>query len=136
MKSELDDKLCKDFPKLFRNRYVAPEQTCMYWGFEVSDSWEPLIRECAAKLEAINNKIEDPNNHIVASQVKSKFGGLRFYLESYPTEYDAEVSAAIAMAENKADETCENCGQPGSSAGSKGWIHTLCVTCREERNKK
>jgi hypothetical protein len=132
MKQELDDKLCADFPKLFRERYYPMDKTCMCWGFEVSDGWEPLIRECAAKLEAINDKIENPDHYVVAMQVKSKFGGLRFYTGSYPMEYSEEVEAAIRQAENKSEKTCESCGKPGKPRGN-GWIRTSCE--EHERTK-
>lgn len=133
MNQKLDDALCRDFPKLFKNRYLPPDKSCMYFGFEVGDGWEPLIRECAAKLEAINDLIRNPEQHIVAAQVKEKFGGLRFYIDSYPAEYDKEVTEAIRIAEAKADETCEDCGAAGSAKGSTGWISTLCQPCREKR---
>lgn len=33
MRKELDDKLCKDFPNLYKERSMKPQQTCMCWGF-------------------------------------------------------------------------------------------------------
>lgn len=125
MKKELDEALCRDFPKLFKDRYADMQTTCMCWGFSCSDGWEPLIRECAAKLEAINDKIENPDHHIVASQVKEKYGTLRFYTGSYPTEYGTEIEEAINTAEAKSEVTCEVCGNPGKTVGG-GWLRTVC----------
>jgi hypothetical protein len=68
--------------------------------------------------------------HITASQVKEKFGGLRFYTNGYTDE----VSAMISMAESMSYRTCEVCGSPGRS-NSYGWISTLCDTHRLERGE-
>jgi len=67
-------------------------------------------------------------NHPCASQVKEKFGGLRFYMTSATNEmYDL-----ISKAENKASETCEACGQPGEERNG-GWVLTLCDECHHIR---
>jgi len=77
MKEELDKALVKDFPILYQQRYDDMRTTCMYWGFSCGDGWEPLIRRLSEKLEAWNNK--HPDKAVVATQVKEKFGTLRFY---------------------------------------------------------
>lgn len=125
MKEELDGALCRDFPRLFRDRHASIQVTCMCWGFSCEDGWEPLIRECAAKIEAINNRIENPDQYIIAIQVKEKYGTLRFYVGSYPTEHGTEIDEAINMAETKSEVTCEVCGNPGKTVGV-GWLRTVC----------
>ena len=69
--------------------------------------------------------------HITASQVKEKFGGLRFYTNGY----NEAVSAMIHMAESMSYRTCEVCGNPGRS-NNHGWISTLCDTHRLERGEE
>lgn len=64
---------------------------------------------------------------VVVSQIKEKFGGLRFYYSGG----DAEISGMVRMAESWAGASCETCGAPGTS-GSRGWIKTLCATHRAE----
>lgn len=66
---------------------------------------------------------------VVASQVKEKFGGLRFYVEGG----DDVTSAMIDMAESLSVVTCEECGSPGRQRGA-GWIVTLCDKHAEERS--
>ena len=68
--------------------------------------------------------------YITASQVKEKFGGLRFYTNGY----NEAVSAMISMAESMSYRTCEVCGNPGRS-NNYGWISTLCDTHRLERGE-
>ena len=43
MKTELDEKLCKTYPKLFRDRHGDMKKTCMVWGFECGDGWYNII---------------------------------------------------------------------------------------------
>jgi len=61
-----------------------------------------------------------------ASQVKEKFGGLRFYM-THGTE---EVYALISKAEALSCKTCEECGGPGEKRAGT-WIRTLCINCKE-----
>jgi hypothetical protein len=68
--------------------------------------------------------------YITASQVKEKFGGLRFYTNGFTDE----VSGMIRMAESMSYRTCEVCGNPGRS-NNYGWISTLCDTHRLERGE-
>src|SRR3990167_3567611 len=102
MNKDLDAALVHDFPKLYRQRGLSMRETCMCWGFSVGDGWEPLIRRLSEKLEPLG---------VEASQVKEKYGGLRFYLSGG----SAEAEAFIDVAEAEADVTCERCGQPGTT---------------------
>jgi len=34
MKQELDELLCKKYPKIFKDRYADMQTTAMCWGFE------------------------------------------------------------------------------------------------------
>jgi hypothetical protein len=46
MKKELDELLCKRYPKIFRDRYSPMTVTAMCWGFDIGDGWFNII-ECA-----------------------------------------------------------------------------------------
>ena len=43
MNSKLDEKLCADYPLLFRNRHGDMRTTAMCWGFDCRDGWYNLI---------------------------------------------------------------------------------------------
>lgn len=58
---------------------------------------------------------------VVASQVKEKFGTLRFYYYGG----DKTVDGIVRMAESMSAVMCETCGAPGKTR-SGGWIQTLC----------
>lgn len=127
MKPELDQALVRDFPNLYADRNAPMQQTAMCWGFP-GDGWEPIIRELSEKLEPIAAATADSRYPIKATQVKEKYGGLRFYL----TYYSEEAEKYIREAEQKARETCERCGEPGYP-NDKGWIRTLCEEHHKER---
>lgn len=137
MREELDNLLCTEFPNLFRTRHDPETRTGIAWGFECGDGWYDLIKECSAKIEAVNNRIEDPKLHITAAQVKEKFGGLRFYLNTCEAEVGEkvweEIHGAIRVAEEKASKTCEECGEPGIHARIQGWVSTLCQKHMERK---
>lgn len=128
MKKELDDALVKDFPNLYADRRGDMRSTCMCWGFDCGDGWEPLIRRCSEKLEKLILALPDPDTNMCkASQIKEKFGSLRFYMTG---ETDL-MSEAIREAEKESMVTCEECGSPGSLKGF-GWVKTLCDSCNKE----
>ena len=125
MEEYLDDKLCADFPNLYADRNKSCQETCMCWGFPGA-GWEPLLRELSEKLEAliVEWKAQNPgcDSWPRASQVKEKYGGLRYYMTSSTDEMDK----LIDIAEQKSYETCEVCGKPGECHGA-GWLATTCL---------
>jgi len=59
MNKELDQKLCEDFPEIFRDRHGNMQTTAMCWGFTCADGWEPLIRAtCRQIMSPISRKRE------------------------------------------------------------------------------
>jgi len=61
-----------------------------------------------------------------ATQVKEKYGGLRFYM----TCGNDEIYSLIQKAEELSYKTCEECGSPGEERGGS-WINTLCDNCHK-----
>ena len=129
MKKELDEALCRDFPKIFRDRCEDMRKTCMCWGFECGDGWEPLIRELCENLAAIE---QASGCVIVATQVKEKFGGLRFYVHTEGQQpWHRIVDDCIDAAERKSEYTCEACGERGRIDSKEPWLRCLCEKCKE-----
>lgn len=135
MKKELDEALCKDFPRLFGDRFADMRETAMCWGFECGDGWEPLIRELAVFIEYINKNLLTSKNYIISSQVKEKYGTLSFYVSSVPSKYADVVFDAIDKAERKSAKICEVCGKRGKLRG-KGWYYTACLKHAKGQDKK
>lgn len=182
MSPELDDILCKKYPKIFKNRYADMRTTAMCWGFECEDGWYNIIDVLCSNIqhhidwkrkdraqalrfnralkralngdssglikyysfkgkvsdwtitqtqEAIERKlyreVPDAVPQVVASQVKEKFGTLRFYYDGG----DERIRGMEIMAESMSSRVCEVCGKPGESNDS-GWIKVLCDEHRGE----
>ena len=62
---------------------------------------------------------------IIATQVKEKFGTLRFYYSGG----DEYIDGMVCMAEALSKRTCEKCGGRAQSQTKSGWIKTLCASC-------
>jgi hypothetical protein len=182
MKDELENELCKKYPKIFKdNRHPDASVSAMHWGISVGDGWYHIInngcwlvqnhidhtrkqraralwynraiarankgnfdslRRTFANKEgvltkwqqdaydrAINNGLEynpvpEACEQVIATQVKEKFGDLRFYYQGG----DQFTSGVIGMIEAMTSTTCEDCGNVGSKIGG-GWIKVRCAPC-------
>lgn len=131
MKAELQEKLYSKYPKIFRQKDLPMNQTCMCWGIECGDGWYDILDTLCAWIQNRidwQNRKEETVGQVEAVQVKEKFGGLRFYINGG----DEEIYAAISMAEALSYRVCEICGSRGRQTKS-GWIETLCDKHAAER---
>lgn len=89
------------------------------FGVECGPGWrcliDPLMRRC--RLEGVE-----------ITQIKEKFGGLRFYIASG----SEALHTAIDDAEDLSYTICEECGEPGTLRPG-GWIYTACDKCHAVR---
>lgn len=115
-------------PILFRGRKDGPDRTLLYWGFECGEGWFNIIFNLSNKIEAIAQELKKNgipiDNLPKASQVKEKFGTLRFNVHNTSNE----IQQLIAEAEEKSAITCDSCGELGSLR-KNGWLRTLCDKC-------
>lgn len=121
MHHELDELLCAKYPGIF---LPGAKRVQAIFGFECGDGWYPLINAACALIQG---DIQATGNHLVASQVKQKFGGLRFYYRG-GDDYAASV---ISLAESLATHVCEVCGAFGKGVVLFGWMHTRCLDHEE-----
>jgi hypothetical protein len=171
MKPELQEKLFSKYPKIFGDRTKPMTETCMCWGLDVGDGWYNLIDTLCEALTytyttAIEVDEEDGKRlgikpysdsyyftveppQVIATQVKEKYGTLRFY---YRSEFDENniflsetkkypdlekvndrfynfIDGVVHFAEIASGRTCEITGQSGelhASGGSMdGWLKVL-----------
>lgn len=147
MDKELNEKLFAIEPKWFIRDNLRV--SLMGFGFEVGNGWYNLL-ECLLKMAKWNQTHWDDNKnwalkqqaegkvHEVykkylepnavnpfdgfhVSQVKEKFGQLRFYYSGG----DGEFHGAVEFAEILSGRICEECGVPGILRGG-GWVYTSC----------
>jgi hypothetical protein len=173
MKQELQNKLFEKYPKIFRQKDLSMNETCMCWGIECGDGWYWLIDNLCSQLQwdidhnskksVIKNKIlrnfaefirkkhlklswkygkylwktyrylQDNYKkieiktipQIETTQVKEKFGGLRFYTN----DVTEEQHAIISWAESLSYHICEYCGTTENIGITQGWLSTICKDC-------
>ena len=83
------------------------------------------------RAKSIESGFTDPDKRIpqvTATQIKEKFGGLRFYFIGG----DDVTRGAIELAESMSFRICEQCGKPGRPRND-GWVQTLCDEHAAER---
>lgn len=127
----LQRNLFDDFPELYSQHKLSPMKTCMCWGVETGDGWYNLIYRLSSDLVAISKDIR-------ATQVKEKFGSLRFYWVAdgkLPDRKYIQINNRINQAEDESCETCEECGSKDNVTQTDGWIYTLCDKCLAEKFK-
>lgn len=153
MLPELDQHLREKYPKIFSQRC---EMSIGDGWFDIIDllcsNIQSHIDNVARQREwAIkwNNEVNDPDfdwssksylkreerevpelvEQVVATQIKEKFGTLRFYYYGG----DEYIHGLEAMAESMTSVTCEKCGKPGKPSNN-GWVRVLCEDHTERKD--
>jgi hypothetical protein len=107
--------LCAKHPLLFATEH--PQWSDLPWG------WFPLVDSLCTDIE--RQLPEDMRASFRVTQIKEKFGGLRFHYQGWAC---AEVEALVDEAENASESICAYCGLPGSLHGT-GYRFTWCESC-------
>lgn len=141
MDSKLQQQLFEKYPKIFRQKDLSLRETCMCFGCDCGDGWFKLLDILCSHLQFNTDKNRYPQ--VEATQVKEKFGGLRFYYTVIPLDkeesmerYWGIIDGLVSFAEDISNYICEKCGSMDNVTQTKGWIVTLCEKCMEERNKE
>ena len=130
MQEKMQKELFKKYPKIFKMIESTPQESCMAWGLEVGDGWYWLIDKLCYQIQR-DIDLNNDHHQIIATQVKEKFGGLRFYIESGSDEQ----YSFIDFAETLSYFICEECGSTEEVFQNKtGWIKTTCKKCKEKEN--
>ena len=128
MKPELEKKLYKDFPKIFKYAEETHDPIIpMAFGCECADGWYGIINHMCKMIQ--NDVDRNERQQVLAVQVKEKFGGLRFYIDGGSEKtYDI-----IHFFESLSYIVCEKCGKTNAETrNTKSWIFTRCEKCWEE----
>jgi len=128
MKKELEDKLIKEFPKIFQDTEKPPNQSNMAFGCECGDGWFGIIQFLCRMLQNSTDRENQPQ--IVASQIKEKFGELRFYVNSSSDKQNE----MILYTETLSHYVCESCGTTNNveTLNINNWLSTRCKECLEK----
>ena len=98
---------------------------------ECSDGWYVLIDRLCSHLEHMikfTSSEEEVRNLMHATQIKSKFGTLCFYMNNSTPA----MNSVLDLAESLSGSICEECGNQGSSRFINQWVYTLCDDHFEE----
>jgi hypothetical protein len=99
----------------------------------VGDGWRDLLERACGRIRAA---ARPDGGTFHATQIKEKYGSLRFYWTgSLSPEAAARVEDAIDLAEARSACTCEICGEPGDLYGP-GWLITRCAEHSEGRRRE
>jgi len=109
--------LYEDFPKLL---------SLLRFGVECGGGWHELIYDLCDKIDAYNKEMRAK---IRVTQIKEKYGTLRFYVDAAPDL----VFDWIGDAERLSEITCEQCGERGSFRTETNWLLTRCDECHEAK---
>lgn len=110
------------------------EPITVRWFCSVDDGWLQLLHDCIEELIVAGWDKQ-------TTQIKEKFGGLRFYINTGTDE----IYNIISKYEKLSYETCEVCGEHGELRDDCGWnggrwYKTMCnkdyQKLKEERQKK
>ncbi len=131
MRDELDKALVKDFPDLFAQRYMPMSTTCMCWGMEHGDGWEPLVREMCGRISLL--LASELGARAEFSQIKEKYGTLRVYIDCWcSAKLNEKIEGVIDEIEERSAEVCEVCSAtPAKLKARGGWYRTLCPQCEK-----
>lgn len=135
MRDELQEKLVKKYPRLFKQVVdkLPATKSCMAWGICCEDGWFYLLDETCHYLELEYQQTPDEVKQeyyrenpyaFTLAQIKQKFGSLRVYLEK-GTDKMYEIAN---RAEERSMHLCEVCGEAGvkRDKGSAYWIRKVC----------
>lgn len=122
-KEEFENEIILSCPNLFKNSRVSDIKGYLRFGFDIQDGWYDLVRDLCTKLEKrVQVLTPQEQEDVYVQQVKEKWGGLRFYMQSP----DEGMHDLVHQAEERSIHTCEWCGEEGKQRNDIGWVQTLC----------
>jgi hypothetical protein len=122
MTPELEEKLYAKYPKILVENAGFYGRGC---PLGIGDGWYYLLDTLCRHLQWLTDKKDMPQ--VTATQIKEKFGGLRFYIGG-ASDIQHEL---ISFTESLSYHICEQCGNPGEKRMG-GWIKVLCDVCLEK----
>ena len=106
MTDSLQQRLFDEGKELYKMRDLpCPEECLMGFGICCPDEWFPQLLALTRILERHNQL--HPENAVHATQVKCKFGGLRFYTDHCATGDEDFIVFIIAVFEEMLDPNAQ-----------------------------
>ena len=141
MDKELQSNLFNKYKDLFATRNRLDMGKLMMpidFGIEFGNGWYFILDNLLYCIDSYiknhnkwNKKEGEPDLTLDVTQIKEKFGGLRFYYNGG----NDEIEGMVHLAETLCNNTCEECGINQDVGRTSGWIITLCKSCAEKAGK-
>ena len=132
MKTELQNSLIEKHKWMFTINDDINEGEPFHpiaFGFECGDGWYFILENLLSCIDGYyTHNDKDQKQHFQITQIKEKFGGLRFYYSGG----NSHISGMVWLAEHLSYATCETCGSTENVSQTKGWIKTICGKCLEK----
>jgi hypothetical protein len=132
-----EEQLFEKYPKIFQD-YEGNRNRVNWYG--VRKGWLHIIDWLCGSIQYYidNTKIyesgvKEPKSpeQVTCTQMKEKFGGLRFYTNGH----DDKIEGMISFAEYLCDNTCDRCSSTENLGITQGWISVCCKSCAEKEGK-
>ncbi len=123
--------LFEKYPKLYAQKDLPSSKSLMCYGFP-GDGWFELIDALSFDIQ---NLCDQKGFQVEAIQVKSKWGGLRFYITSTDScdvdNSDYEIlRKLISAAESKSFNVCQLCSNAIKESGRRSLRNNFCSGCK------
>ena len=130
----LNKELCKEYPflacdvNIWTGKKRLDYDYSYTWYDDLPSGWrvafgEMLLEELASLLDKANFK-----EKYEISQIKEKYGSLRWYSNGVPAVISDEYHTLMSKYENLSGAICICCGKPDVRS-TTGWITPVCYDC-------
>lgn len=136
MREELEYVLAQKFDFMKRRaqkRTGGVKNLYQAFGVETGDGWYQLLYDLCEELAKCIHDADEPVKFVV-TQIKEKYGTLRFYyyLEDGDFETREQIDEIIDKYEGLSATVCECCGKPGKLREKNGQLMVRCEECFRE----
>lgn len=128
MKSSTE--IITEYPELYGIPPFDPMKSLLCFGFECGKGWYPLLEELSKELSI---EVKKSNlKEFRVTQVKEKFGTLRFYADNG----NDKTRDLINDAESKSAKTCMTCGAEAAVRYNTGYVTCICDSCEKKKQEE
>lgn len=108
MRDELDKQLCEKYPRIFKNRDLGMDESCMFWGFSCGDGWYQILDSlCAQITHHIEWKRKQRTWDLLRTRAKNRGRDalLKFITKGKAQPSDWDIERVDQLMENDFDIT-------------------------------
>jgi len=121
----------EEFENLYFEKYKRFFKDKLPYGLECYQGWHNIIWDLTQAIENYMGNNNAPQDMQI-TQIKQKFGGLRFYTN----KGDGTIWGMIRFAEDQSYKICEKCGERGTLDTEFAYVITLCEGCQVTRKER